>query len=92
MPEEGDGRQKGPPRGEPTSDLAAGYRRAAPYIAASTQLVGSVAGMTLLGWWGDTELGHEVPWMLMLGAVLGAVGGFVSFFKTIATLGRERRG
>ena len=72
------------------SDLASAYRRAAPYIAASTQLVGSVAGMTLLGWWGDEKLGHRVPWLLMAGAALGTVAGFVSFFRTISALGKER--
>ena len=59
-------------------------------MAASTQLVGSVAGMTLLGWWGDEKLGHEVPWLLMVGAVVGTVGGFLSFFRTISRLGKEK--
>jgi F0F1-type ATP synthase assembly protein I len=68
---------------EGLSDLAEGYRKAAPYLAASTQLVAAVGVFTALGWWGDRELGHKVPWLLMLGAVVGMVGGFLSFFRTV---------
>jgi len=71
------------------SDLASSYRKAAPYMAASTQLVAAVAIFTLLGWWGDEKLGHRVPWMLLLGAAVGMVGGFVSFFRTV--LGKGKR-
>jgi F0F1-type ATP synthase assembly protein I len=71
------------------SDLAEGYRKAAPYLAASTQLVASVGVFTALGWWLDRKLGHRVPWLLMVGAVVGMVGGFVSFFRTV--LGKNRR-
>jgi ATP synthase protein I len=65
------------------SNLAEGYRKGAPFIAASTQLVAAVGLFTFLGWWLDKKLGHEVPWLLMLGAVVGMVGGFLSFFKTV---------
>lgn len=71
------------------SDLAEGYRKAAPYLAASTQLVAAVGVFTALGWWLDRKLGHRVPWLLMVGAVVGMVGGFVSFFRTV--LGKNRR-
>lgn len=74
---------------EGLSDLAAGYRKAAPYIAASTQLVVSVMVFTALGYAGDRWLGHRVPWMLMIGSVVGMVGGFLSFFKTV--LGTKKR-
>jgi F0F1-type ATP synthase assembly protein I len=65
------------------SNLADGYRKAAPFIAASTQLVAAVGVFMFLGWWLDKKLGHEVPWLLMVGAVVGMVSGFVSFFKTV---------
>jgi F0F1-type ATP synthase assembly protein I len=68
---------------EGLSDLAEGYRKAAPYLAASTQLVAAVGVFTALGWWVDKKLGLTVPWFLMLGAVVGMVGGFVSFFRTV---------
>ena len=65
------------------SDLAQGYQKAEPYLAASTQLVASVGVCTLLGWWLDRKLGHEVPWLLMVGAVVGMTSGFISFFRTV---------
>ena len=68
---------------EGLSDLAKGYRDAAPYMAASTQLVASVGLLTALGWWGDKELHHGTPWMLLVGAGLGMTVGFVSFFKVV---------
>lgn len=68
---------------EGLSDLAEGYRKSAPYIAASTQLVAAVGVFTALGWWIDRKLEHEVPWVLMIGAVVGMVGGFISFFRTV---------
>jgi F0F1-type ATP synthase assembly protein I len=73
---------------EGLSNLADGYRKAAPYLAASTQLVAAVGVFTALGWWLDKKLGHEVPWLLMLGAVVGMAGGFVSFFRTV--LGKKK--
>ncbi len=68
---------------EGLSDLARGYRQAAPYIAASTQLVMSVVVFSLLGWWGDKKLGHGTPWLLLVGAGVGMTGGFISFFKIV---------
>ena len=72
------------------SNLAVGYRGAAPYMAASTQLVASVALFSLLGWWLDGKLGHETPWLLLVGALLGMTGGFISFFKTVLGASRKK--
>ncbi len=74
---------------EGLSSLAEGYRKAAPYIAASTQLVGAVGVFTFIGWWLDEKLGHKVPWLLMVGAAVGMLGGFMSFFKTV--LGKRNK-
>ncbi len=68
---------------EQVSNLADGYRKAAPYMAASTSLVASVAIFAGLGYWLDRKLGNQVPWFLMLGAVVGMTGGFISFFRTV---------
>ena len=68
---------------EGLSNLADSYRKAAPYLAASTQLVAAVGVFTALGYWADKKLGHQVPWLLMVGAVVGMIGGFVSFFRTV---------
>ncbi len=68
---------------ERVSNLAEGYRKAAPYMAASTSLVVSVLVFAWVGHWVDRKLGNQVPWFLMLGAVIGMTGGFISFFRTV---------
>jgi ATP synthase protein I len=75
--ERGSGEDKG------LSGLAEGYRKAAPYMAASSSLVGAVGVFTFLGYLADRKLGNEVPWLTMLGAVLGMTGGFISFFRQV---------
>ena len=64
------------------SGLAEGYRKAAPYIAASTNLVVAVGVFTGLGIWADRKLGFKVPWLTMAGALFGMTGGMISFFRT----------
>lgn len=70
------------------SNLAEAYQKAAPYLGASTTLVASVGVFAGLGWWLDQKLGHRTPWFLLAGALLGMVGGFVSFFRTV--LGKRK--
>jgi ATP synthase protein I len=65
------------------SDLASGYQKAAPYMAASTSLVVSVGAFLGLGYWLDGKFGNRVPWFTLLGAVVGMTVGFISFFKTV---------
>lgn len=72
------------------SGLAEGYRKAAPYLAASTTLVASVGVFAGIGYWLDQKLEHQVPWMLLVGAGLGMVGGFISFFRTVLGAGKDR--
>ncbi len=82
-------RERGTPEDDEQglSDLAAGYRKASPYIAASTSLVAAVGLFTWLGIWLDGKFG-TTPWLTLLGVVFGMTGGFVSFFKTV--LGKKK--
>ncbi len=66
------------------SGLAAGYRAAEPFMAASSTLVASVAAFTALGYGLDRWLGHSVDWLLLTGAVVGMAVGFAGFFTKIA--------
>jgi ATP synthase protein I len=68
---------------EGLSSLAQAYRKAAPIMAASTQLVASVGLLAGLGYWADTKLKHTVPWLLLIGAAVGMTGGFIGFFWTV---------
>lgn len=78
-----DDRERRSPDEQGLSNLAEGYRRASPYIAASTTLVASVGLFTWAGVWLDRRVGTHVPWFTILGAVLGMAGGFISFFRTV---------
>jgi F0F1-type ATP synthase assembly protein I len=64
------------------SNLAEGYRKASPYIAASTSLVAAVGVFTGLGIWLDRKLDTS-PWLTLLGVAFGMTGGFISFFRTV---------
>jgi F0F1-type ATP synthase assembly protein I len=76
-------RERGTEDEKGLSSLAEGYRKATPYLAASTSLVAAVAVFMGLGYWLDRKLANEVPWLTMLGALVGMTGGFISFFKTV---------
>jgi ATP synthase protein I len=71
-------------------NLGEAYRKAAPYMAASSSLVGAVAGCTLLGFWIDKKVGTSTPWFTLGGAFFGMVGGFVSFFHQVLGKGMGR--
>ncbi len=75
---------------EGLSSLADGYRRAEPYMAASSTLVASVIGFTALGYWLDRKMGHSVQWLLLVGAAVGMLVGFVSFFRQVLRPRRSR--
>lgn len=81
-------RERRSPDEQGLSSLAEGYRKASPYIAASTTLVAAVGLFTWAGIWLDRKVGTRVPWFTILGAVLGMTGGFISFFRTV--LGKRK--
>jgi F0F1-type ATP synthase assembly protein I len=65
------------------SGSALAFRRAEPYLGASSTLMGSVALCTAAGYGLDRWLGHTVQWMLVTGAVIGILVGFVGFFRQV---------
>ena len=73
------------------SGLAEGYRKAAPYIAASTNLVVAVGVFTGVGIWADEKLGFKVPWLTMAGAIIGMTGGMISFLRTALGIGKKTK-
>lgn len=79
----GDRERRTPGEGEPgLSNLGEAYRKASPYIAASTTLVAAVGVLTGVGVWLDRKWG-TTPWLTLLGLVLGMAGGFTSFIRTV---------
>ncbi len=87
MPEPSDRERRAPERNEGLSGLAMAYRKAGPYIAASTQLVVSVGFFTWLGIWLDKKW-QQTPWLTLLGAAVGMTAGFISFLRTV--LGKKK--
>jgi F0F1-type ATP synthase assembly protein I len=75
-------RERGTEDEQGLSDLAEGYRKASPYIAASTSLVAAVGVFTGLGIWLDRKFDTS-PWLTLAGLVIGMTGGFISFFRTV---------
>jgi ATP synthase protein I len=69
--------------------VAASYRKAGPYLAASWQLTGSVAAWTIIGYFLDRWL-KTTPWLLVAGAVLGMGLGFYLFFRALMSIGQKR--
>ena len=71
------------------SKLARSLQAGERYTGAAFSLVAAVGVFAFLGYKADQLLGHRVPWLLLVGAGLGMVGGFVSFFRTV--LGSEKK-
>lgn len=76
-------KERRPGESKGLSGYAAAYQKAAPYLSASTSLVVAVGLFTWLGHVIDEKLEHEVPWVTLIGAAVGMIGGFVSFFRTV---------
>jgi ATP synthase protein I len=75
-------RRRGSEDDKGLSDLAEGYQKATPYLAASTSLVAAVGVFTGLGVWLDRKFDTS-PWLTLVGAIIGMTGGFISFFRTV---------
>jgi ATP synthase protein I len=83
-------RERRPPKEDGLSGLADAYRKAAPYMAASTTLIAAMLVFMALGYWLDRKLGHRIPWLLLLGAAIGMTGGFIGFFRTVLRAGGKK--
>ena len=81
-----DSRKDGP--GKEDSSLAQVVRELGPYMALGFQLAAAVVGFFLLGHWLDNRYDTS-PWLKLLGLLLGATGGFIKFFKTVARLDKK---
>lgn len=85
--------RRSPPAGESgLSPLASAYQKAGPYLGASSSLVGSVLLFSLGGYWLDKKLGNKNPWLLIVGAIVGMIGGFASFFRVVLGMNQKEKG
>lgn len=52
------------------------------YATLGLQYALTIAALTGLGWWLDSRFG-TTPWLLVAGALLGVVGGFVNLVRAV---------
>ncbi len=71
------------------SNLALGYRKAAPYLGAAYTLVASIVAFAGAGYWLDKKMGNRTPWFTLVGALLGITGGMISFLRLALRMGKK---
>ena len=72
------------------ASLAKSYRDVAPYLGLGIQLAATIVICFFLGRWLDQVL-NTAPWLMIIGAFVGAGGGLYSFLKTVIELGRKEK-
>lgn len=70
------------------ASLGEAYRQLAPYMGLGTELAASVAGMLLLGYFLDKHF-NTSPWLLLIGAAGGLIGGFFNFIREVQRLSKS---
>lgn len=63
--------------------------QAGEVLGVGLQFAGAILVFLFLGRWLDGLLGTE-PWLLLLGVLVGAVGGFASLYRQLVIVPRER--
>jgi F0F1-type ATP synthase assembly protein I len=66
------------------------FRDVAPFLSLGFQLASVVVVFFFLGHWIDTKFGIS-PIGKLAGLLLGTVGGFIQFFRTVATLTNDTK-
>lgn len=61
-------------------------RQIAALAGAGVQFAVTVALCTAVGWWADERLATS-PWLLIVGALLGAVTAFYQLYRTLIRAG-----
>jgi ATP synthase protein I len=74
---------KGPSAPRPPSDLGR-------YAGLGLQFALTMGVLGALGYWADTSFG-TLPWLLVLGVLVGAVGGFVRIVKAVPSSAPSRK-
>jgi len=69
--------------------VGAALRAYAPYLTLGFQLAAAVALFLVLGIWLDGRM-ETSPLFTLIGLFVGAVGGFIKFFRTIAELQKKK--
>jgi F0F1-type ATP synthase assembly protein I len=59
-----------------------------PLLTLGLQLAISVVAFFFLGRWLDSKL-DTAPWLMIVGLLLGVVGGFLNFLRTVTAIGKK---
>ncbi|RPI01497.1 MAG: AtpZ/AtpI family protein [Ignavibacteriae bacterium] len=65
-------------------------RNVAPFLTMGFQLAAAVVLFFLLGHWMDKKF-DIAPYGKLVGIILGCTGGFIKFFKTVASITAEEK-
>jgi len=71
--------------------MPAGGPSPAAFAGSGIQLVVSILVFVYLGRWLDGKLG-TTPWLLVLGAFVGAFAGFYSMYRSLMAHSSQQRG
>lgn len=63
--------------------------QAGEVLGVGLQFAGAILLFLFVGRWVDGRLGTE-PWFLLIGVLVGAVAGFVSLYRQLVVVPRER--
>jgi F0F1-type ATP synthase assembly protein I len=66
------------------------YREYGPFLTLGIQLAAAVVVFLALGIWADSRF-ETSPLFTLLGLLLGSIGGFIKFFRTISELEKKDR-
>jgi ATP synthase protein I len=72
------------------TSLARAYRDVAPYLGLGIQLAATIVVCFFIGRWLDQIL-NTAPWLMIVGAFLGAGGGLYNFLRTVIELGKKQK-
>jgi F0F1-type ATP synthase assembly protein I len=72
------------------TSLARTYRDVAPYLGLGIQLAATIVVCFFIGRWLDQIL-NTAPWLMIVGAFLGAGGGLYNFLRTVIELGKKEK-
>ncbi len=70
--------------------LARSYRDVGPYLGLGIQLAATIVICFFIGRWLD-DVFSTTPWLMVLGALLGAGAGLYNFLKTVIELGKRQK-
>lgn len=59
-----------------------------PYLTMGMQLAIAVVAFFFLGRWLDSVF-DTAPWLMIVGLLLGTLGGFTSFFRSVLAMGKK---